>query len=247
MEGSIRFDLYPKEVAEELRLHAREWRFDVSRLLGRGLLVVVMLLMLLPQGCGGGGSSTPPPQVDCSLYPAPATSLYVLPYQVGESYEVILTTGHYRKENGGVGLYAIDFALPLGATVTAARAGTVVAVRSNFLDSDPQDLHENFVFIRHADGSMGRYIHLAHNGTLVNQGDAVAQGEVIASSGSSGTASPHLHFDVQACCCNLPPNYNQLPCGQTVPLTFRNTTDPQPCGVSVGVSYTADPFVQDPR
>jgi murein DD-endopeptidase MepM/ murein hydrolase activator NlpD len=201
---------------------------------------------ILVAGCGNGGGSGASPMVDCGVYSAPEDSSYVLPYRAGEYYEVSLTTGHYRKDNGGVDLYAIDFALPPGSTVTSSRDGTVVAVRSNFLDSDPRNLHENLVFIEHADGTMGRYIHLGHDATFVNVGDTVMQGQVIAYSGSSGASSPHLHFDVQTCCCNFPPDYNQLPCSQTVPVVFRNTSGPQQCGVSVGVAYTANPFVPDP-
>jgi murein DD-endopeptidase MepM/ murein hydrolase activator NlpD len=53
----------------------------------------------------------------------------------------------------------------------------------------------------------------------------VLQGDMIARSGNSGQSPfPHLHFDVQMCGLNLPPNYNQLPCGQTLPVTFRNTS-----------------------
>jgi murein DD-endopeptidase MepM/ murein hydrolase activator NlpD len=72
-------------------------------------------------------------------------------------------------------------------------------------------------------------------------GDSVRQGEVIARSGNSGQSPfPHLHFDVQMCGLNLPPNYNQLPCGQTLPVTFRNTNR-HTCGLVTGYSYIAHP------
>ncbi|MEO5721363.1 MAG: hypothetical protein ABIR71_07835, partial [Chthoniobacterales bacterium] len=55
-------------------------------------------------------------------------------------------------------------------------------------------------------------------------------------SGQSG--GPHLHFDVQKCGPNLPPNYNQAPCGQTLPVTFRDT-GAHPCGLTPNESYRA--------
>ena len=182
------------------------------------------------------------PPIDCDAYPAQATSLYILPYQVGKSYEVITTTEHYVRGNKGVGLNAIDFQMPIGTSVVAARAGIVVALQEDYLDDNGVDLQENYVFIKHSDGSIGRYFHLTRQGALVEVGDSVQQGDVIARSGNSGQSPvPHLHFDVQMCGLNLPPNYNQLPCGQTLPVTFRNTSQ-HTCGLVTGRSYVARRF-----
>lgn len=182
------------------------------------------------------------PPIDCAAYPAQNTSLYILPYQAGKSYEVIATTEHYVRGNKGVGLNAVDFQMPIGTSVVAARAGIVVAVQEEYLDDSGVDLQENYVFIKHSDGSIGRYFHLTRQGALVEVGDSVRQGEVIARSGNSGQSPiPHLHFDVQMCGLNLPPNYNQLPCGQTLPVTFRNTSS-HACGLVTGRSYVARRF-----
>ncbi len=181
------------------------------------------------------------PEVDCEVYTDQARSPYVLPYKVGESFEVWRTTSHYVRGNGGVGLYAIDFKMPVGTPVVAARSGVVVAARGEFYDNNGEDLHENFVFIKHEDGTVARYFHLTHNGALVKVGEHVCQGQLIGLSGSTGqSAGPHLHFDVQKCGPNLPPNYNQLPCGQTLPITFRNTRA-HACGLVPGESYIAKP------
>lgn len=182
------------------------------------------------------------PEVDCSVYPAQDTSPYVLPYQVGQAFLVWRTTSHYAKGNGGVGLYAIDFEMPIGTPVIAARAGEVVAARGEFYDGNNEDLKENFVFVKHVDGTIGRYFHLTHNGALVKVGVMVKQGEVIGLSGNTGQSpAPHLHFDVQKCGPNLPPNYNELPCGQTVPVTFRNTGLHE-CGLVPGNRYVAQTY-----
>lgn len=70
----------------------------------------------------------------------------------------------------------------------------------------------------------------------------MAQGEVIGLSGNSGPSTgPHLHFDVQTCGPNLPPGYNRLPCGMTVPVSFSNT-EAHACGLDPGKTYAAEPF-----
>lgn len=180
-------------------------------------------------------------KLDCEAFPPKDMSPYVLPYAVGDAHLVTNTTGHYTPANAGVGLYAIDFAMPVGTPVRAARTGRVVAVRDRFPDGNGVDLEENFVFIRHADGSVARYFHLTRNGAAVSEGDQVESGELIGWSGNTGqTAGPHLHFDVQACGPNLPPDYNALPCGRTLPLTFRNTRA-ESCGLRTGIRYESLP------
>src|SRR4051812_13009953 len=176
----------------------------------------------------------------CAVFGSSDTSAYVLPYPPGKAYEVWQTISwHDRAENRHVGRYAIDFKMPIGSRVTAAREGIVVAARDSFPDGNGKDLEENFVFIMHDDSTVARYFHLKHRGVRVRAGQRVSQGQLIALSGNSGqTAGPHLHFDVQRCGPNLPPNYNRLPCGQTVPVSFRNTRR-QSCGVLVGQVYPA--------
>lgn len=203
-------------------------------------MMVVLLIPVHAQTQRNARRNEPP--VDCDAYPAQATSLYILPWRVGESYEIIRTTSHYTRGNRGVGLNGIDIRMPIGTTLVATRAGIVVAVQEDYADGNGVDLQENYVFVKHADGTMARYFHLTRQGSLVDVGDSVQQGEVIARSGNSGdSGEPHLHFDVQVCGINLPPNYNQLPCGQTLPVTFRNTA-PHRCGLIPGRSYTARRF-----
>jgi len=121
------------------------------------------------------------------------------------------------------------------------------ATEERFTDLDRADFHENWVMIRHTDGTIGRYIHLTQNGALVELGDTILQGQKIGLSGNSGPSTgPHLHFDVQTCGPNLPPGYNRLPCGRTVPVSFRNT-EGHSCGVVPGRPYLAQGFTPDRR
>ncbi len=177
------------------------------------------------------------PVVQRAAFAATDSSAYILPFERGTTSLVWRTTSHFTKGNGGVGLYAIDFALPIGTPLVAVRAGTVVAARDTFVDGNDRDLEENYVMVRHADSTVARYIHLTKGGALVTVGTTVRQGQRIALSGNTGqTGGPHLHFDVQRCGPNLPPAYNALPCGMTVPVRFRGV-GANACGLVPGRRY----------
>lgn len=207
-----------------------------------GLFVAVVLASSCSNPIGPGRTGSTPPPIDCSAFASGRTSPYALPWAVGRRFKVDRTFDHYTTLNGGVGLYAIDFDLPMRTPVHAARAGEVVAVEARFSDSDHADFHENWVMVRHTDGTVGRYIHLSAGGAHVSVGDIVAQGDQIGLSGNSGASNgPHLHFDVQSCGPNLPPGYNRLPCGMTVPVSFANT-ETHSCGLDPGKTYGAEPL-----
>ena len=99
--------------------------------------------------------------------------------------------------------YAVDFAVPEGTPVLAAREGVVMQVESDFsgtgLDRERYGGRANYVRILHADGTMALYAHLKPEGVLVRVGQRVRQGQQIALSGNTGfSTAPHLHFVVQA-------------------------------------------------
>jgi len=82
----------------------------------------------------------------------------------------------------------LDLAAPRGTPILSSAEGTVVF-------SGWQGGHGNTVVIRHPDGHETRYSHNAQN--LVQEGDRVGQGEMIARVGSTGRSTgPHLHFEV---------------------------------------------------
>ncbi|MDD4855816.1 MAG: M23 family metallopeptidase [Sulfuricurvum sp.] len=127
------------------------------------------------------------------------TYLYSLPFAAGTTVRV------GQGYNGGLshkGLsaYAIDFTLPVGTSVYAAREGEVVGVdvSSNLGGNSPAYRpYMNYVNIRHVDGTLGNYYHLKFGGTAVKIGDTVKKGQLIAYSGNTGyTTAPHLHFSV---------------------------------------------------
>ena len=98
--------------------------------------------------------------------------------------------------------YAIDFGVPEGTPVVAARAGVVMDVENEFrghgVNLEKFGDRANYVRILHADGSMALYAHLAPDTAIVRPGEKVRAGEFLAKSGSTGfTTGPHLHFAVQ--------------------------------------------------
>lgn len=98
--------------------------------------------------------------------------------------------------------HAIDFAMPIGSGVYAARAGIVIDVAADFYGSglDPQTdgPRANIVRILHDDGTLALYAHLNWNSIRVVPGQRVARGEYLADSGNTGfSTGPHLHFVVQ--------------------------------------------------
>jgi murein DD-endopeptidase MepM/ murein hydrolase activator NlpD len=121
--------------------------------------------------------------------------VYALPYQDSKSYRVI--QGYFsrftHKERA-----ALDFNMKRGTKITAAREGIVTRVKEDGTKGGLKSKyrsHGNNIVIQHYDGSRAGYWHLQHNGALVNIGDSVKKGQVIAFSGKTGYAMvPHLHF-----------------------------------------------------
>jgi murein DD-endopeptidase MepM/ murein hydrolase activator NlpD len=125
--------------------------------------------------------------------------LYAFPYAPGRSFRVMQGFGS-RFSHAGIEAYAIDFEMPVGSSVHAARSGVVARIE----ESNSYGCFEsgcgrfaNFVVILHNDGTTGEYYHLQKNGVFVEPGDSVARGQLIGRSGNTGySMSPHLHFAV---------------------------------------------------
>jgi len=126
--------------------------------------------------------------------------VYALPY-IGGSRRVLqgpLGTFSHQVRSGSEN--AIDFRMPIGSKVCAARDGTVVAFwqDSDIGGSDPTNRpYANYVVVAHEDGTFAEYVHLKKNGVLVRLGQKVQMHDEIALSGNTGYSSgPHLHFGV---------------------------------------------------
>jgi len=127
---------------------------------------------------------------------------YASPFTEGTDFTLDQGFGgrfsHHDEENR----YALDFGVPEGTPVLAARAGVVMQVeddfRGNGTDAARFGDRANYVRIVHDDGSMALYAHLAPGSMLRRPGDRVAIGDLVGKSGNTGfSTGPHLHFSVQ--------------------------------------------------
>ncbi len=81
-----------------------------------------------------------------------------------------------------------DFAVPVGTPVKAMSAGTVILAGWS-------GGYGNKVEIQYWDGTISWYAH--NSKLLVKQGDAVAPGQLVSLSGSTGhSTGPHLHLEI---------------------------------------------------
>lgn len=139
--------------------------------------------------------------------------LYALPFELGKSYKVSQSfygkKSHFTTESK----FAVDFAMPVGTKIVAAREGVVVYTLDQFKKSGGKEFKKkaNKIVILHDDGTFASYSHLKHQGTVVQKGDRVEKGQHIGYSGNTGyTSGPHLHFAVR------------LPRDICVPVYFEN-------------------------
>jgi len=168
------------------------------------------------------------------LPPVDPDFCYRLPYEFGTSH--LLSQGY-----GGVvshrGAFALDFDMPEGTPVCAARDGVVIELQKDREYSDNDTVIGNFVAIKHADGTVALYAQLA-KGVTVTVGQKVQAGDVIGSSGNTGhTNGPHIHFEVDSTkdCVGVTLKGER----GSIPVIFNTReSDRQP--LHVGNTYTAE-------
>ena len=158
---------------------------------------------------------------------------YALPYPPGAAFEVVQG---YNGDFSHQGTYALDWAMPEGTPVHAARGGRVIAVQD---DMDGNGLDEaykqraNYILVLHDDGTTASYVHLQRGGALVDVSDPVFRGQVIGRSGNTGYSSdPHLHFEVGT--------VDEIIEPKTIPVRFDLGSGP-PVPLQPHKRYTAPP------
>lgn len=125
------------------------------------------------------------------------TYIYDLPFKEGSSHKVVQGYGgrfsHLNKA-------ALDFAMPDGTPIHAAREGVVYSYKDDSNEGGPFSKYNrkaNYIMIQHNDGSYGCYWHLQKDGVVVKNGK-VKKGQLIGYSGSTGfVLKSHLHFAVK--------------------------------------------------
>ncbi|MDP2849465.1 MAG: M23 family metallopeptidase [Sulfuricurvum sp.] len=125
--------------------------------------------------------------------------IYKLPFLKGSNVHV--SQGyHGETSHKGLSAYAVDFPVPVGTPIYAAREGIVVGAEggSNQGGATPEyRQYANYVIVEHRDGTMGNYYHLKQGGAIAVIGQKVFKGDLIGYSGNTGYSSgPHLHFSV---------------------------------------------------
>lgn len=179
-----------------------------------------LLEPLVLRGADGGGRAPP---VSPRALPAPSSAgwsavmsrhdltlgridpdhdddyLYRLPYGDEVSFPVIQAYDAQLSHRGAE-RYAVDFGMPIGTPVHAARDGVVVLLEDSHDSgcwSEECMRLANFVVLLHTDGTTGEYFHLQRSSVQVRVGEQVRRGELLARSGNTGySTAPHLHFGV---------------------------------------------------
>jgi len=122
---------------------------------------------------------------------------YDLPFKKGAKYRVVQGYGGLFSHTH---IAALDFDMPTGTPVYAARDGIIYNYKDDSDEGGPFPKYgkkANYIIIKHDDGSFGCYWHLQKNGVLVKHG-RVSKGQQIGFSGATGfVLRSHLHFSVK--------------------------------------------------
>jgi LysM repeat protein len=153
---------------------------------GTKLFIPAESARIMPQEAGGGaGKACEPPddlrRISQRKAKSEADLAFEWPARGGLS--TCFGERHSRPHEG------IDIMMPEGTSVHAAEAGKVIY-------SDWMGAYGKVVIVKHA----GHYASIyAHNRkVLVDKGNFIERGDVIAESGSTGNATgPHLHFEIR--------------------------------------------------
>jgi murein DD-endopeptidase MepM/ murein hydrolase activator NlpD len=123
--------------------------------------------------------------------------LYYLPFLKGKTFKIDQgyngTFSHQNKNK-------LDFKMPVGSKITAARDGIVIKVldiNNKRCDEKKCKKFNNYIYIYHKDGTIAEYVHIKKKGAKVKVGDVIKAGQFIAESGNVGfSTGPHLHYSV---------------------------------------------------
>lgn len=109
---------------------------------------------------------------------------WIIPVTGGQ---VTALFGHYPS---GAPHSGTDFGVPIGTPVRVSKSGTVIKRR------ELTTSYGKYLFVDHGGGLVTIYAH--NSELLVNEGDTVKAGQVIAKSGTTGNSTgPHCHWELR--------------------------------------------------
>lgn len=166
----------PGENGAPMELARPALRGDASRLLSRTDRLLVALALAEPSMARRVDAERVRRQTEPVIWPV--RGLLSSGYGMRRSP----VTRRYKLHSG------IDIAAPRGTPVLATGAGTVVL-------SEYNTGYGNFIEIDHGNGIVSRYAHSSRR--MVEVGDEVLRGDLIATVGSTGQSTgPHLHYEI---------------------------------------------------
>ncbi len=144
---------------------------------------------------------------------------YSLPFR---GKPVITVTAPFHKTSPDY-KHCVDFFLPKGIPIIAARTGIMTFRESRYSKtfvSEKDADKGNAIVILHTDGEESFYAHIEYHSVKVRVGEKVRRGQMIARSGQTGYAwYPHLHFGVyDKNGKNIKINFAQRPAGRHISL-----------------------------
>lgn len=126
--------------------------------------------------------------------PIESSNFKTINNEYGNGWIIPVSNGHvtatFPYYPSGAPHSGIDFGVPIGTPVRASKSGTVIKRR------ELTTSYGKYLFIDHGGGLVTIYAH--NSELLVNEGDTVKAGQVIARSGNTGNSSgPHCHWELR--------------------------------------------------
>lgn len=126
--------------------------------------------------------------------PIESSNFKTINNEYGNGWIIPVSNGHvtatFPYYPSGAPHSGIDFGVPIGTPVRASKSGKVIKRR------ELTTSYGKYLFIDHGGGLVTIYAH--NSELLVNEGDTVRAGQVIAKSGSTGNSSgPHSHIELR--------------------------------------------------
>ncbi|MGH8107013.1 MAG: peptidoglycan DD-metalloendopeptidase family protein, partial [Arenimonas sp.] len=113
----------------------------------------------------------------------PKDFLYQLPIDKKTAVRIAQAFNGRYTHNDEQNRFAVDFAMPVGTPILAARSGIVMQTTGTFDRAGTQKekyaTRANNIRILHEDGSMAVYAHLKQKGIMVREGQRVSVGQLI--------------------------------------------------------------------